>query len=207
MEAPIHIQKGLSAEQLPEAVALFDLAFQSKLVLAIPDAAIRRRFFTRIFCARSCVSATLEGRLVGFVGFQTATEAFSGGLTGTGVPWRKIRSELGFFPGLRAALFFALFHRKPEPGTLILDGVTVDATLRGRGIGKLLMNAVIEHAAALSFKQIKLGVIDTNASAIALYEKVGFTVAGRKDLGWLRPLLGFGGYVVMVRPIEANPGP
>lgn len=204
VESPILIQKGLTVEQLPEAVALFDIAFQSKMAIAIPDAAIRRRFFGTIFNAESCVSAVLDGKLIGFVGFQTATEAFSGGITGAGVPWQKIRSHLGFFAGLRAALIFAIFHRKPEPGTLILDGVTVDTTLRGRGIGKLLMNGVMKYAEEESFKQVKLGVLDTNVVAKALYEKVGFVVTGKKDLGWLRHLLGASGYYVMIRPIDPD---
>lgn len=202
MESPIHIQTGLTADQLPEAVALFDVAFQSKMAIAIPDAAIRRRFFGNIFNKKSCVSAVLSGRVVGFVGFQTAGEAFSGGITGAGVPWRKLWTHLGFIPGIRAALVFAMFRRKPEPGTLMLDGVTVDADLRGRGIGRLLMNAVIEYAEAQSFKQIKLGVLDSNVAAKALYEKAGFVVAGKKDLGWLRRPLGADGYDIMIRSVH-----
>ncbi len=198
-ESPLHFQKGLSAQQLPEAVALFDIAFQSKLALAIPDATMRRQFFGRIFNPTSCISATRDGRVIGFVGFQTATEAFTGGLTGVGVPWPKLRTHLGLIGGLRAALIFAMFHRKPEPGTLILDGVTVDTTLRGRGIGAQLMDAVIEYATAESFDRIKLGVLDTNVAAKALYEKAGFVVTGKKNLGWLRHLLGASGYDIMVR--------
>jgi len=201
LESPIKIRKGLAAEQLPEAVALFDVAFQSKMAIAIPDAATRRQLFGKIFNPDSCISATLDGKVVGFAGFQTATEAFSGGISGVGVPWQKLRTHLGFFAAIRAALVFAIFHRKPEPGTLILDGVTVDTTLRGRGIGKLLMNALMNYAAAESFKQVKLGVIDTNPVAIALYEKAGFVVTGRKDLGWWRHLLGAGGYYIMICPI------
>lgn len=205
LESPLEIQKGLTPEQLPEAVALFDVAFQSKMAIAIPDAAIRRQFFGKIFNGNSCISATLNGKVVGFVGFQTATEAFSGGITGVGVPWQKLRTHLGFFAGIRAALIFAIFHRKPEPGTLILDGVTVDTTLRGRGIGKLLMDAVMKYAAAESFKQVKLGVLDTNTVAKALYEKAGFVVTGKKDLGWWRHLLGAGGYYIMICPIAVRP--
>ena len=201
LESPVEIRKGLTADQLPEAVALFDAAFQSKMAIAIPDAAIRRHFFGKIFNADSCISATLDGKVVGFVGFQTATDAFSGGITGVGVPWQNLRTHLGFLAGIRAALIFAIFHRKPEPGTLILDGVTVDTALRGRGIGKMLMDGVLKYAAAESFQQVKLGVLDTNTVAQALYEKAGFVVAGKKDLGWWRHLLGAGGYLIMIRPI------
>lgn len=206
-EHPVQIQKGLSPEQLPEAVALFDVAFESKMAMAIPDASVRRRFFSNVFNAQSCLSAIIDGRVAGFVGFQTATEAFSGGITGTGVSWGKIRSQLGFFPSIRAALFFALFHRKPESGTLMLDGVTVDTSLRGRGVGKMLMNAVIDYAASRSFQQIKLGVLDTNVTAKALYEKVGFVVIGKKDFSFLKSVLGFGGYYIMVRPVDSHREP
>lgn len=113
------------------------------MAIAIPDAAIRRQFLGKIFTTDSCISATLDGKVVGFAGFQTATEAFSGGITGGGVPWQKLRTYRGFLAGIRAVLIFAIFHRKPEPGTLIWDGVTLDTTLRGRGIGKLLRDAVM----------------------------------------------------------------
>jgi ribosomal protein S18 acetylase RimI-like enzyme len=207
LENPVQIQKGLTSEQLPQAVALFDVAFESKMAMAIPDATIRRRFFANVFNAESCLSATLDGKVVGFVGFQTATEAFSGGITGVGIPWGKIRSQLGFLAAIRAALFFALFQRQPEQGTLILDGVTVDTALRGRGVGKLLMDAVIDYAGSQSFQQIKLGVLDTNVVAKALYEKVGFVVTGKKDFRFLKLVLGFGGYYIMIRPIDPRGKP
>jgi ribosomal protein S18 acetylase RimI-like enzyme len=201
MNAPIQIQIGLTSDQLPEAVVLFDIAFQSKMKIAIPDPAIRKQLFEGIFNPNSCVSAVMDGKVVGFLGFQTATQAFTGGITGTGVPWQKLWKHLGLLTAIRAALVFAMFRRMPEPGTLLLDGVTVDTTLRGRGIGKLLMDGVIEYAEARSFDQIKLGVLDTNTSAIALYKKAGFVAIGKKNLGWLRHLVGASGYDIMTRPV------
>jgi len=204
MDSPIQITTGLTPEQLPQAVALFDKAFERKMSLAIADVTVRRRFFGEIFSGQACLGALKDGKVIGAAGFQTPTAAFSGGLTGRGVPWATIRRHFGFFQSIRAALFFKLFERETDAETLLMDGIFVDEEARGLGIGRTLLEAFFVYGAEQGFKKAKLGVIDTNPRAKALYERVGFVVQAKKNMGILKWVLGFGSYYVMIRPIDPN---
>ncbi|CAN5315404.1 GNAT family N-acetyltransferase [soil metagenome] len=202
MDSSIQTTSGLTPEQLPQAIALFDTAFERKMSLAIADVTVRRRFFGEIFSGQACLGALKDGQVIGAAGFQTPTDAFSGGLTGRGIPWSTIRRHLGFFQSIRAALFFKLYERETDAETLLMDGIFVNEAARGLGIGRTLLEAIITYGTEHGFKKVKLGVIDTNPRAKALYERVGFVVQAKKNMGRLKWLLGFGSYYIMIRPIE-----
>ncbi|HBQ95181.1 MAG: GNAT family N-acetyltransferase [Firmicutes bacterium] len=54
-----------------------------------------------------------------------------------------------------------------------------DPSMRGRGIGQCMMKAILKIAfESLKLHRVSLGVFDFNKSAIATYEKVGFTLEG-----------------------------
>lgn len=63
-----------------------------------------------------------------------------------------------------------------------LLNITVDARLRGQGLGRLLMQALEVWAQQQAAQQIWLEVRQSNAAAQALYSKVGYTaVSLRKN--------------------------
>ena len=57
-------------------------------------------------------------------------------------------------------------------------GMSIIAQWRGRGGGRLLMAALIDHARGMGCHKIELEVWPDNARAIALYEKFGFEREG-----------------------------
>jgi RimJ/RimL family protein N-acetyltransferase len=58
-------------------------------------------------------------------------------------------------------------------------GVFVDPALRGKGVGRRLMEAISNHARQLGgLRHVSLSVITTNTPALRLYESFGFTVWG-----------------------------
>ena len=72
-------------------------------------------------------------------------------------------------------------HESPTPGVLVL-GMSLLAEARGRGGGRALLEAMIEHAQATGSHKLELEVWPDNAAAIALYESAGFEVEGmRRD--------------------------
>lgn len=82
---------------------------------------------------------------------------------------------------------------KDEPVAFMLltgehmDALFVDPTVRGCGVGKLL----IEHALTLAPK-LTTNVNEQNEQAVGFYQKMGFKVTGRSetdDLGKPYPLL------------------
>jgi ribosomal-protein-alanine N-acetyltransferase len=58
--------------------------------------------------------------------------------------------------------------------------IAVDPDHRGRGVGELLLNALIDHAYELGAKQITLEVRVSNTAAQRLYLKYGFQPAGTR---------------------------
>lgn len=68
-----------------------------------------------------------------------------------------------------------------EPGreqTATLWGMYVTPAARGRGVGELLVHAVLAEARRRGHADIVLEVVNTNAAAIALYERCGFVATG-----------------------------
>jgi len=64
-------------------------------------------------------------------------------------------------------------------------GVMVDRDFRHEGIGRALMESVLENAKKLKLKIITLDSFENNEPAMALYEKLGFQVYGRLPKGLL----------------------
>ncbi len=58
---------------------------------------------------------------------------------------------------------------------LYIDDLCVDGEVRGGGIGRSLYNHVVEYATGLGISTVTLNVWVGNDSAMAFYEKMGFT--------------------------------
>lgn len=59
--------------------------------------------------------------------------------------------------------------------------VYISAKSRGRGVGKLLMEQLIEESENAGFWTIQSGVFPENKASIKLHEKVGFRYIGRRE--------------------------
>ncbi len=69
-----------------------------------------------------------------------------------------------------------------EAGEYYLDTVSVSPMHQGKGIGKGLIRAVLQHAKALGHDKAGLLVDEENPNAKRLYENLGFEPAGHKLL-------------------------
>jgi GNAT superfamily N-acetyltransferase len=59
-----------------------------------------------------------------------------------------------------------------------LIGMWVRPHARGRSVGALLVQAVLDRAAVLGCDRVRLEVVDGNAPARRLYERMGFVATG-----------------------------
>jgi len=58
-------------------------------------------------------------------------------------------------------------------------GITVRKPVRGQGLGKAIMQDMLNWARSEGVRKVTLGVFASNESAIALYRELGFTEEGR----------------------------
>jgi ribosomal protein S18 acetylase RimI-like enzyme len=65
-----------------------------------------------------------------------------------------------------------------RPGDQGLQRVYVDSALQGRGLGRALMNAALEHPRLAYAGRIYLTVWERNERAVRLYESLGFESVG-----------------------------
>lgn len=64
-------------------------------------------------------------------------------------------------------------------------GIDVAKDYWGLGIGKALMNACIECAKEMGYKQLELDAVAENDRAIGMYKGAGFTEFGRNPMGFI----------------------
>lgn len=199
MSHDIIVQKGFPDELRASATELYDAAFGAKLSIAMPNSYSRRAILTRGFNPQFSFVAVSRGELVGIAGFKTAEGALTGGIS-----FRVLKEELGLWPALRAVLVLALFQRKQAPGQLVMDGIGVSPTMRGRGIGTLLLQHLIRYAKDAGYDSVRLDVIDTNPAARRLYERVGFVPVKTEQFAYLEWLLDFGAATQMAYDLTAG---
>ncbi|HLF47114.1 MAG TPA: GNAT family N-acetyltransferase [Chitinophagaceae bacterium] len=92
--------------------------------------------------------------------------------------WAFVAEENGVILG------FALYYIRYSTWkgqTLYLEDIIVTETARGKGIGKLLMDRLIEEAKEKGFKRIVWQVLDWNEPAINFYKKY----KANFDNGWV----------------------
>jgi GNAT superfamily N-acetyltransferase len=65
-----------------------------------------------------------------------------------------------------------------RPDRANLFGMWVEPSRRGQGIGRALVDAVLEWARVRGMRSVHLGVTGTNPSAMAMYRRSGFVPTG-----------------------------
>jgi ribosomal protein S18 acetylase RimI-like enzyme len=73
---------------------------------------------------------------------------------------------------------------------------------RGQGIGSALLVALIAHACVV-VEQLRLGVVDTNMSAIRLYQRHGFEIYGT-EMRALKTSTGYSDELLMALRLAKN---
>jgi GNAT superfamily N-acetyltransferase len=92
----------------------------------------------------------------------------------------------------------------PRPQQLLLEGLAIEPSARGKGVGTRLLEAVDERARDLGRTEIILEVIDANPRAKALYERHGYRTVTTVTSAWYR-LAGFRSFDLMIHPVPPSP--
>lgn len=63
---------------------------------------------------------------------------------------------------------------------LVIDSLCVAEDIRNQGVGRVMMEFVLEFGRKLNVDSIELGVSESNRSTIRFYESIGFNTKSRK---------------------------
>ncbi len=190
----IEIHLGIPAALRMSAATLYDDAFGDKFTVAIPSRQQRLSLLAESLNLDFAFCATDAGQLVGLAGFKTGDGSFTDGMT-----YRSLIKHTGLVRGNWAAMVFSLYERSLTPGQLLMDGIVVDASMRGRGVGTRLLDELMAFAKSNDYADVRLDVIDTNPDARRMYERNKFTATKTENFGYLRWLLRFGASTTMIR--------
>ena len=96
----------------------------------------------------------------------------------------------------------AIWHDGHQPDVeTYLIGMWVSASVRGRGVGDLLVTTALDAAGQGGFRRVRLDVAEENLPAMRLYERHGFT---RDGSTWDNPL--YGGIREIGYSVRVDPG-
>lgn len=96
----------------------------------------------------------------------------------------------------------AEIHRNQAgPGGHVANaGFMVDPRFEGRGVGRALVNRVLETARVDGYRAMQFNaVVETNTNAVGLWQSVGFEIMTTIPEAFLHPVKGYVGLHVMYR--------
>lgn len=181
----IEISPGIPAGETGAVAALYWEAFGPKLSPALGDRDAGIRYLETQLSAERVICAHRAGRVVGVLGFYGA------GSGAVGFSYRELARQYSPASAPWRTLLLAVLGRRPKPGELLLDGLSVAAEARGHGIGSRLLAAAMAEAARQGKSAVRLSVVDSNPRARALYARMGFVPAETVSLGVFGRLFGF----------------
>ncbi|MEM8571320.1 MAG: GNAT family N-acetyltransferase [Pseudomonadota bacterium] len=192
----IWIEAGLRPEHRAAAASGYWEAFARKLRYPLGPREKAVRFIERVLDPSHSISAVaLNGDFLGVAGFKTPQGEFVGG------NFADLRAVYGRLGAIGRVALVSVLERDCEDGTLLMDGIFVDAKARGFGVGTKLLSALQKRARDEGFKRLRLDVIDTNPRARALYEREGFMPRDSSLTGLLRPIYGFASSTTMMKDL------
>lgn len=184
MDTDVTIELGVDPELVPAATELYCEAFQDKLAPFLGDKERAARFLASGVVPDRAFVALRDGQVVGIAGFKVDGK----GLYEPGLV--MFLREYGW--SAPARLFgLLMLERAERPDMLLMDGIAVSETVRGKGIGTRLLQAIEDHARRLGKRSIRLDVIDTNPGARRLYERFGFKARKTSGVGLLKHVFAF----------------
>ena len=126
-----------------------------------------------------------QGDVIGIAGYDLG----DGGIITGGIS--AMFRHFGIFGGMKRAICFEFISRTVEPDAMYIDSIVVFEHARGHGVATALIAKLSALAKDHGKTFLALDVIDENASARALYERLGFRVVRTQNSMIRKHLFGF----------------
>ncbi len=116
---------------------------------------------------------------------------------------RQARKSMGFWNGFMMQIGYGAFKPILNDG-LKLEMLAVSPEARGKGIGKIMLDYLVDLARHEDFARVTLEVIDSNEKAKDLYEKKGYKVKKYMNTALLTRNMGFEGSYKMQKDLSLD---
>lgn len=194
--SPFIVESGIRPDHRLQATHGYWRAFSRKLRYPLGPEEKATSFIKAVLDPSHAISAvSKDGQFLGMAGFKSTRGALVGG------EFADLARTYGWLGATLRGALIQILERDCAEGTLLMDGIFVETTVRGQGVGTALLHAVEVKARSKALKRIRLDVIDTNPRARALYEREGFTECSVLSLGILKPIFGFSSATQMTKSV------
>ncbi len=191
----IEIHLGLSRHfRRPAAEAYYE-AFRQKLEPIIGSSQHGVAILEKDFDADRAFVALYKSEFAGIAGLHHEGRHFANFRVSTFI------HEFGYLRGAAKYGLMRFAARPLRPGELLMNGIVVRSSLRGRGIGTLLLHAIVDFARINNYGSVRLDVVATNPGARRLYERLGFVATKTRQYPYLRRLFGFSAVITMKKDV------
>jgi ribosomal protein S18 acetylase RimI-like enzyme len=181
----IVIRDHLPEAHLPAGVRLYYSGLEEKLEPVFGPEEKALAVLPESIDPSRCLVALAESRVVGILALQDRAGSF------LDPSYTTMVRHYGTIAATFRTMLLMLLDHKAAPGDLYLDGLVVDPSLRGQGIGSALLTAFEDLAGENGFTTVSLEVIDTNPRARSLYERLGYRQIATHTMGPFSRLFGF----------------
>ncbi len=179
MSAPIELRVGIDEHHRQAAAELYYDAFHELLAPVIGDARFALPLLREALDLGRALAATCEDELIGICGMQ------HGGRHFVALEIGPLLRTFGVIDGLRRIAIGGLLDLQASRDELVIDGIAVLASARGRGIGASLLGELERFAQRRGLSTLRLDVVSDNHNARRLYHRCGF-IDGATSRSWLR---------------------
>lgn len=124
------------------------------------------------------VALSSRGQLVGIAGLRDT----DGGILTAGS--HQFRTVWGNAHGCLHHLGTRLYRAGPPTPDLVIDGIAIHPAWRRRGIARVLVRTVADHARTRGHMALRAEVADANRAGLAAWYAMGFSGHMRHRLGW-----------------------
>lgn len=193
----VSVELGLPDRLRGEAASLYYEAFRLKTNFLFGSREKTLAVLESDFAAEQALIAVQDDRLVGLAGIQHGRPFIN-------VRFKTYVRVFGWFTAVWHYALGSMLHRKARPGELVMDGIAVDETVRGQGVGTKLLNGVIEFAREHGYQTVRLDVVDTNPRARQLYERVGFVATETQRHPQAQRVMGFSASTTMIKQVNSG---
>ncbi len=191
----VEIRFGLPEHCRRQAAVLYYEAFRQKFEPIMSSQQHGVAILEKAFDSERVIIALRQGQLAGVAGLQYGGRQF------VNAGASAFAHEFGWLSGLLRFALFAVFAQSESKGELLLEGIAVHSSMRGKGIGTRLLQAVSDFARADGFGSVRLDVVDANPDARRLYERLGFVPTQTRKYPYLRRMMGFSAATTMTKEI------